>query len=124
MRELFTILTSDTTTGSATDVGTSWEQLVTLTTPAREAGKYRASVVFVTTFPTASRSIEWKTTGGVSMGPFQHEQSDSTNYEPYEFSTEVDHIGGVFSFTFEAQKESGTQDLDFDSIHLTFRRVG
>ena len=124
MIELFDILTSDTTTGTATDVGTSWEQLVTLTTPPREAGKYRASVVFITAFPTASRSIEWKTTGDAPSGPFQHEQSDATNYEPYEFSTEIDHAGGAFSFTFEAQKESGTQDLDFDSIHLTFRRVG
>ena len=124
MAELFDILTSDSITGTATDVGTSWEQLVTLTTPVREAGKYRVSVVFLTTFHTASRSIEWRTTGDVVEGPFLHEQSDSTNYEPFEFSAEITHTGGVFSFTFEAQKEGGGATLDFNSIHLTFRRVG
>ena len=124
MAELFDILTSDTATGTATDVGETWESLLTLSTPSREIGKYRASVVFITAFPDALRSTEWRLTGDVTTPTYLHEQSDATNYEPFEFSTEVDHAGGVFEFSFESQKETGGAQLDFDNIHLTFRRVG
>lgn len=126
MPELFDIITKDVATGDATDVGTVFEELATLTTPFRDAGRYDLQNGFVHTLPNVTNQMEWYIeVDGVPSPTFSVEQSDTTEFFPLYYGYELPPwTGGVFEAKFFARKTGGADQLDFSSINLTFVRVG
>ena len=113
MPELFSILTFDYNTAENIDITAEepdWQDVLTLTTPDREAGQYLAmfSLQFTMNSTSSSFLYRFSLDGGNTWGPtYQKEVKDRSNTEVIEVFNVLDHTGGAIDIRMQASKESG-----------------
>ncbi len=127
--ELFDILTFDDTSVLDVDITTTdpdWTDILTLTTPDREAGKYGAVFSLQFTLNSISQSFLYRFSldGGATYGPiYQKEVKDRSNTEIIEVVDVLQHSGGPISLRVQVTRE-GSADCTVKKAFISVERKG
>ena len=127
--EIFDILTYDHEIVEAVDITTidpDWQDLMILTTPARDAGLYEAKFSLQFNMNTTTRSFmyEFSMDGGASWGPtYYKEAKDRTDIDVIEVFNLIDHTGGEFDVRVRVTREASAACHVLKAIAV-LQRVG
>ena len=127
--KIFDVLTFDHTKVENQDITTTdpdWTEILTLTTPDREAGVYGAVFSLQFTLNSTSQSFMYRFSldGGSSWGPvYQKEVKDRSNTEIIEAVDVLEHTGGVIDLRVEVTRES-TTDCTVKKAFISVERKG
>ena len=127
--KIFDVLTFDHAKAENQDITTTdpdWTDILTLTTPDREAGVYGAVFSLQFTLNSTSQSFMYRFSldGGTSWGPvYQKEVKDKSNTEIIEAVDVLEHTGGVIDLRVEVTRES-TADCTVKKAFISVERKG
>ena len=125
--ELFDVLTYDTTKATGVlDIGEVYQNIATLVTPSRPAGKYEVSFAFTWALASANKSayMRWQL-NGLGWNEFRGEPKDATDIYARYYGFPYDFAAGVKTLEFEARKEdSQAGQFDITFLDLIIKRVG
>ena len=127
--KIFDLLTFDHTKAENQDITTTdpdWTEILTLTTPDREAGVYGAVFSLQFTLNSTSQSFMYRFSldGGTSWGPvYQKEVKDRSNTEIIEAVDVLEHAGGAIDLRVQVTRES-TADCTVKKAFISIERKG
>ncbi len=101
-----------------------YEEVVRLTTPARDAGTYKVgqSMIFNLNSVTTAAFFRFSTDGGTVWTEMRVEPKDINDQIVKNYTFVEDHLGGAFELIVEARKENATDVLAIHRMDLTFDR--
>ncbi len=129
MAELFNILTFDDTEVENVDITTTdpdWTDILSLTPPNRESGKYGIVFSLQFTLNSTSQSFMYRFSldGGTTWGPiYEKEVKDKSNTEIIEAVDVLEHTGGPLSVAVQVTR-SGTADCIVKKAFISIERKG
>ena len=127
--EIFDILTFDHDEVENIDITTTdpdWTDVLTLTTPNREAGVYGLVFALQFTLNSTSQAFMYRFSldGGSSWGPiYEKEVKDRSNIEIIEAVDVIDHTGGVIDLRVQCTR-AGTATCTVLKAFISCERKG
>lgn len=126
-QNIFETLTYDTVKAvSVLDIPDTFQEILTLVTPERAAGKYVLGISVTWTFADTNDSayMRWRIDGGPWV-VYTSEPQDVTDQNANYYEFPDDYAQGTHTITVEARKEDqNANDFDINYIDLFFQRVG
>ena len=110
---------------SIADIGNTFQNVITLTTPNLETGLYEVKFSLQYTFTTTSKYLEvrWRVDGGAYT--VLREQARFTSIpEVIDYFYPKNYAQGVHTLELEMRKEDATGTLNVEFADLIFQRVG
>lgn len=111
-------------TSPVLDVGETFQDILSLTTPSLDPGLYVVIVSFVWGFPTTAQSMEVQYTGDFPSPVFRREFKDISEIGDFAYAFTADLAAPqTLTVTHQVRKDGGPQSLDVLDANLVIQRI-
>jgi len=102
----------------------AYAPLVSMATPAREAGTYEIKISSTFTYNTTGKSafFRWSIDGGTNWEEFSVEPKDVTDKKALSYDFPYEHLGGAIDIRLEFKCESASNTLTVLFANLVFEQ--